>query len=136
MTGHGIDDLVPAGTGLQHRRGHVAERAEQAVAVLQLSDQALRGERASDQLGARLQHLVGRRRAPDGGEAVAAEQHQVAVRVVGLAQRVRRDRVKVGLGGRVAQGFLEHCVPRYGWIAALDLRGCRHPQMRGDELEV
>src|SRR5438477_459393 len=60
----------------------------------------------------------------------------IAAAVVALAQRVRRDRVQVGLGGRVAQGFLEHCVPRCGWIAALDLRGCRHPQMRGDELEV
>ena len=85
MTGHGIDDLVPAGTGLQHRGGHVAERAEQAVAVLQLGDQALRSEGSADQLGARPQHLVGRGCAPDRGQMVAAEQDQVAMRVVGLA---------------------------------------------------
>ena len=38
---HRVDDLVAARARLQHRGRHVAQRAEQPVAVLQLGDQAL-----------------------------------------------------------------------------------------------
>ena len=65
---HRVDDLVPRGAWLEHRARHVPERAEQPVAVLEVGDEALRRQRASDQLRAGLQHLVGGVRAADGGQ--------------------------------------------------------------------
>ena len=70
---HRVDHLVPRGPRLEHGGRHVAQRAEQPVAVLELADQPLGGERSTDELRARPQHFVGRRGAAHGREGVPAE---------------------------------------------------------------
>jgi len=97
VANHGIDHLVARGAGLQHRAGHVAKRAQQTVAVLEVRDESLTRERAADQLRSSFEHQVRRWCAPHRREPVAAEHDQVAVGLLCIAERVGRDRVKLGV---------------------------------------
>ena len=136
MADHDVDDLVPRCAWLEDRDRDVAERAQQPVAVLEVGDQALCGERAADQLRAGSQHLVGRRRAPHRGEAVAAQHDEVAVWLLRLAQRIRRDGVQVGFGGGRGDRRLDRRNPRDSTVAAVHAHRGGDAQVRGDQLEV
>src|SRR6266516_7722758 len=75
-------------------------------------------------------------RAPDGGEAVAAHHDQVAMRLVGLTERVRGHWVQVGFGRGLADGLAEGGLPRGRWVAPLDAHRSGNAEVRGDKLEV
>ncbi len=111
MANYRVDDVVAARAGLQHGAGHVPERAQQAVAVLQLGDQSLAGERPADQLGAGLEHHVRRRCTAHRGELVAAQQYEVSMRLVEAAQGIGGDRVQVSFRGRRAQRLADRGFP-------------------------
>ena len=136
MSDHRVDDLVPRGAWLEHRRGHIAQGAEQAVGVLEVGDEPLRGERAADELRPRPQHLVGRWGAPHGGQGVAAHEEEVAVRLVRLAEGVGGDGVEVGLRGGVANGLAERRLPRDHRVGAVHPRRRGDAKVRGHELEM
>ncbi len=132
---HRLDHLLASRSRPQHRGVHVAERAEQAVAVLEPFDQPLRRERAADQLGPRGQQHVSGRSSTHRSEAVAAHHHEVAVRLAGIAERIGGDRVKVGRRGHARDRGGQRLRPGFVVLADHAVRGGDRG-VRGDQLEA
>ena len=103
--------------------------------MLETVDEALVGQRSADQLRAPAQQHVGRRRTAHRRDPVAAEDHEITVRLARAAQRGHCHRVQVGWGRHERDRGAERRLPRVV-IAALHAHRRGHRRVRRDELEA
>ena len=131
-----VEDLLLACARLEHRGRHVPERAEQPVAVLEPGDEQPARQRRADEVGRGFQEDVGGGRPSHGGERVAAEHDQVAVRLIGVTERKRRDDVELSHGRPGRDRVREHRFPGRRLVVPIDPRRRGDRRMCRDQLEA
>ena len=131
-----VEHVLLARPWTQHRGRHVPERSEQPVAVLEAGDEQPARKGRADQVRARLQEEVCRRRPAHGRQRIPAEHDEKSVRLVGAAERVGRDHVEFSCRGPRRDRFAQQRFPRRRRIVAIDARRRRHRRMRRDQLQA
>ena len=130
-----LDHRLAARARPQHGAGHVAQRTQQAVALLEPMDQALSRQHSPDQLGACPEQDIRCRRAAHCREPVAAEHDQVAMRLTAASERIDRDGVEVGGRGDLRHRSLQRRLPLRA-RGPLDAAGSGDRGVSSHELEA
>ena len=131
-----VEHVLLARPWTQHRGRHVPERSEQPVAVLEAGDEQPARKGRADQVGARLQEEVCRRRPAHGRQRIPAEHDKKSVRLIGAAKRVGRHDMELGGGGSGSDRFGQLRFPGGRHIVSVNAWRRRHGRMRCDELQA
>ena len=136
VAGDRVEHVLLARTWTQHGRRHVGKGAEQPVAVLEAGDEQPACQGGANQVRARLQEEVCRRRPAHGRQRIPAEHDKKSVRLIGAAKRVGRHDMELGGGGPGCHCFAQQRFPGRRHIVPVDAWRRRHGRMRCDELQA
>ena len=131
-----LQDLHTRRAGAQHGVGHPGEGAQEAVAALQVVDQPLPRQGASDQVCRGLEVDLGGGRHPHGRQLVSAQDHQAAAGQAVALEAEDAGRVQTGADGRPADRGVHRLIPAVHALRHPDPAGGGHRRVRGQQLQV